>query len=522
MKRFAKITFFVILSALLLTFSTVSFAEGDSDVILGVKFNDGTITMTYAVPDGSFGNDSVLKAFNTDAKDEEATGYEVTDYTPLTVDGKSYKQFSTRPIIIQHLNKTVFASISDGKNTTGLITYSVFDYIVGHFEGSTEDQKALYTALLDISGAMQRQLLGTILFSNSTFSEIGYYADSYSVLRVYTYVNGELYDTNNKYFRRGESTQIIADKALDGAVFSHFTDKDGNKVSEYGELTAESYNKYSLTLDGIGITELNQHYVTSGYTPNEFEGNSLSEIGITVGEGAAKLGPDKIYFTEDKKGVASKTIVHTTAYVAYGTKGADRYLDFSKLIKAENDTVYEDESADKSGAYKAGEFIKASQYKVADASITIPNSKTAENPGSYLFETDLTTYSSSTATYTTISLLNSDGTAFFNIGIKPRSTGSSFTFTVNDGETREINETSLKQNGENTIRVEYVPTAEDTASVKIYTNGKLSYENAEFKTDAVAGDKDMTFSAVGIYHSDNANNVKLRLDSTTIATIPAK
>lgn len=522
MKRFAKIIFPVILSALLLAFATLSFAEGGSEIIYGVKFDDGTITMTYAVPDGSFGADSVLKVFNPDAKDEEAAGYEVTDYTPLTADGKSYKQFSTRPIKIQHLNKTVFASISDGNNTTGLTTYSVFDYIVEHFEGSTEDQRTLYTALLDISGAMQRQLQGTVLFSSSTFDEIGYYADAYSVLRVSTYVDGELYATNDQYFRPGESTEIIADKTVNGAVFAYFTDKDGSEVSEYGELTAESYNKYSLTLEDIGITELNQHYVTSEYTPNEFDGESLSAIGITVGEGTAKLSPKKIYFTEDKKGVASKTIVHTTAYVAYKTKGADRYLDFSKLIKAENDTVYEDESADKSGAYKAGEFIKASQYKVTDASITIPNGKTAENPASYLFETDLTTYSSSTATYTTISLLNADGTAFFNIGIKPRSTGSSFTFTVNDGETREINETSLKQNGENTLRVEYVPTAEDTASVKIYTNGILSYENAEFKTDAVAGDKDMTFSAVGIYHSDNANNVKLRLDSTTIVTIPAK
>jgi hypothetical protein len=245
-------------------------------------------------------------------------------------------------------------------------------------------------------------------------------------------------------------------------------------------------------------------------------------MGITTGNGTAKLAPTKNYFTQDKNGVTSKTIVHTSGYVAFINKAADRHLDFSKVIKAENDTVYESEDADKSGAYKAGEAIKASIYKVSDVTIALPNTSKAENPASYLFETDLTTYSTSSSTYTVISFLNEEGEAFFSIGIKPRSAGSSFTFTVNDGETREINEKSLKQNGENNLRVEYIPTEGDTASVKIFVNGKLCYENAEYKTASVSGDKDMSFANLVFSHADNANNIRLRLDSTIIATIPAE
>ena len=519
--RNLKIIIALILGIALLSLATVSFAEGNDEVITGVGFDDGAITLTYAVPDSSFGAQSVLKVFNSDSESGESTGYEITDYTTLTLGGKSYKQFSTAPIKIQHLNKTVFASVSDGVNTTGLIHYSVFDHIVEHFDGSTEDQKALYTALLDISGAMQKQLLGTTMLSNSVFTEIGYYADQYAVLRIHTYVDGNLHSTTDKHFYYGDKTQIVANKEFEGAVFTCFTDGDGNEVSEYGELTAPSYNKYSLTLNDIGITEYNQYYETKPYAINEFEADSLSGMGITAGNGTSKLSPTKEYFTKDKNGVESKTIVHTSAYVAFGTKGTDKHLDFSKVIKAENDTVYADESADKSGAYKADETIKASKYSVTDASITIPNDVTVENPAYYLFETDLTTYSSSSSTYTTLFFLNSEDNAFFSMGITPRSTGSSFTFTVNDGEIREINENSLNQKGENTLRVEYTPSSEDTASVKIYVNGMLCYENAEYKTDAVAGDKDMTFSKIGIYHADNSNNVKLSLDSIIIATIAA-
>jgi hypothetical protein len=138
----------------------------------------------------------------------------------------------------------------------------VFDHIVEHLEDCTDDQKELFIALLDISGAMQRQLLGPTLLSNTEFADIGYYADQYSVLRISTYVDGELYGTRNEYFFLGDSAKIVADKVIDGAIFTGFTDKEGNAVSEYGELTAESYNKYSITLDAIGITEYNQYYTT--------------------------------------------------------------------------------------------------------------------------------------------------------------------------------------------------------------------------------------------------------------------
>ena len=391
-----------------------------------------------------------------------------------------------------------------------------------HYADSTADQKELYIALLDIGGAMQRQLLGTTLLPNSTFNNIGFYADQYAVLRVATYLDGEYYGTSDECLYLGDSTQIVAAKSLEGAVFTGFADKDGNFVSEYGELTADSYNKYSLTLDSIGVTEYKQFYTTKNYTVNEFDGGTLTDMGIVTGDGTTKLNPTKKFFTTDKNGVASKTIVYVSACVAFSAKGTDKCLDFSKLIKTESATVYEDTASDTSGAYKAGEFIKAANYKVSDSSITMANTAAAENPAFYLFETDFTTYSSASVTYTTISLLNEDGSAIFSIGIKPRAAGSSFTFTVNDGETREINEASLKQNGENNLRVEFAPSEGDTASVKIYVNGKLCYENAEYTADAIAGDKDMTFSAVGFYHSDSANNVKLRLDSTVIATVPAE
>ena len=239
----ARIIFALIFGILILSLSVLSFADNSAEVITGVAFDDGTITLTYAVPDASFGQGTVLKVFDNDADNSEETGYEVTESTALTIGGKSYKQFSTKPIRIQHLNKTVFASISDGANTTGIMSYSVFDHIVEHFADSTADQKELFIALLDIGGAMQRQLLGTTLLSNTDFNDIGYYADQYSVLRIATYVDGELYGTKDEHYFPGDSTQIVADKALSGAVFTGFADKDGNAVSEYGELTAESYNK---------------------------------------------------------------------------------------------------------------------------------------------------------------------------------------------------------------------------------------------------------------------------------------
>ena len=152
--------------------------------------------------------------------------------------------------------------------------------------------------------------------------------------------------------------------------------------------------------------------------------------------------------------------------------------------------------------------------------MTIPNTAEVTSPASYLFETDLNIYSSSTATFTTISLLNAEGEAILSIGAKPRSKGSTFTFTVKEGsETVEINETSINQYSDHNLRVEYTPSAEDTASVSIYVDGKLCYKNAEYSSAATEGDKDMTFSAVKFAHSDTTNTVKLRLDSTIITTI---
>ena len=531
MKRIFKILSFsaiALLLSLLLAVSISAEAGSIGDVKTGVSFDDGKITITYAVS-GTDGSALKLSVYDSYPLADSEPLYETADYTDMTVGDTSYKVFSSDNILLQNLRKPYYARItstnSDGKvlSAGAVIKLSVFDHYLNILSTGTEDQTALFTKLLKIGAAMQKQLLGSALYSNNDLTLAGGYSDEFYVLEKNICVDGEIFDTEYEYFSAPTTARIKADKMLGEASFSGFTDSLGARVSEYGDLTSSSWNEYPCALSSVGITKISVNYTKGGVSYIGYdESDAISKHGITNDSGTSYLEPTRMGVFTDKKGVASTTAVAGSAYVALGSKSTEKFLGFYKIIKALSDTTYKDTSADTSGAYKAGEIVNSATVK--NSGTAIPSFGAAENADIHVFETDIYVYSPKNLTPTYVNLLNADGEAFWGFNIKTEGSGSTFSLTVRGGEDSGKCFTeglTLHQREWYNLRIEYSFSDADEAEVKVYIDGKLAGAFSSPRDTAADGAKDAILDKVLLYHADGANNVTLCLDNTLITSLKA-
>ena len=486
-------------------------------------FNDGEITLAFAAK--SDAGALKLKIWSSYPIADPPVLYETTEFTEMTSGGTTYKVFSSENVLLQDLRRPYYAALftvdSLGSETGRgeIVKFSVFDYFLDLLATGTADQLALFTRLLDMGAAMQRQLLGTVLYTNASLNEAGGYANEYYALSQSIYVDGVLQDTEIAYYANPTDVRISADKYIGTASFVGFTDKDGAPLKEYGELTSSTWNELPCSVSEAGILEVTLNYESRGITPTGYEKvSSLTAHGITKDSGTAFTNPGKVGLTTDKKGVASTTVASNSAYVEITSKADNKFLGFYKIIKALSATTYADASASTAGAYKEGELIDS--HSVKNCGMYIPATAGAENANTHVFETDLYVYCTKNGTPTYVNLLNADGEAFWGFNINTEGTGSTFSLTVRGGAdngncfTENI---TLKQRDWYNLRVEYGFTDGDEVEIKVYVDGMLT---ATY-TAAAAADKDATLSKVQFYHADGTNNATLKLDNTIITSVKA-
>ena len=529
MKRTYKIIFLATLALLISALVGVSaFAEVSAPTVekIGASFDGGEINLTYAV---NAAEDGTLKLTMWDSYPISDTVpiYETTEFTEMTLGNESYKVFSSDAILIQNLRKPYYAAVSviaeDGSTITRgeIVKYSVFSYFLDNFTTSTVDQTTLFTRLLNIGAAMQKQLLGTALYPNTELTAAGGYANEYYALTKNIYVDGVLSDSETAYYSAPTVVRIEADKVYANAAFVGFAGKDG-ELKEYGEQTSATWNEYPYSLDTIGISEISLNYSNSAPLPVGYDKTtSVSGHGVTNDSGTSYAEPTKKGVYTDKKGVASTTSVAGSAYVALDSKAENKYLGFYKIIKALKDTTYSDASASTAGAYKAGDIIGTSALTVKNCGMYLP-ATAAENANVHVFETDLYVYCTANGTPTYVNMLNENGEAFWGFDIVTAGSGSTFSLSVRGGEdsgksfTEEI---TLRQREWYNLRIEYSFTENDEVEVKTYVDGKLTATfTSPTNITAAEGNSDSVFSKVHFYHADDVNNATLKLDNTIITS----
>ena len=526
MKRFYK---FLTASLLAMTiFAILAFgasAEASAPSIEKklASFDGGEITLGFAVK-GDTGSVK-LKIWGSYPISDTPVLYETTEFTEMTLDGASYKVFSSEHVLLQNLRKPYYAAIFalDSKGSeiarSEIIKFSVFDYFLELLGTGTEDQIALFTKLLDMGGAMQRQLLGSAIYSNTEFNAAGGYSDEYYALKENTYVDGTLKSSEISYYAAPTDLRLTAEKAYEGAGFVGFTSKSGAALKEYGELTSSTWNELPFSVTNVGITEVNLNYSTGSALPVGYESiSSLTSHGITKDSGTEFSTPRKFGLTTDKKGVASTTIVANSAVASISSKGENKFFSFQKMIKALSATTYADESLSKSGAYKEGELV--SSRTVKNCGVYLPAKGVAENANMHVFETDLYVYCTTNTAPTYVKLQNADGETFWGFNVVTAGDGSTFSLTVrggiDDGKCFTDGIT-LRQRDWYNLRVEYGFTSGDEVEINVYVDGMLT----STYTSSVAADKDSTLGRVQLYHVDSINNATINIDNTIITSVKA-
>jgi len=268
---------------------------------------------------------------------EDVTVSVATD--KVTIEGTEYLIGYSEGIAPKKLRDNVYsvAIVVDENDAIVAVSankkYSVYNYAMNRFNGeSTDEQYALYTALLNYGAAVQ-----AVLGYNA---EAGKWADEYYIINQTTTVN----DTATNSVQKIRGTQIpdraqyelVADKWADNdksVIFTGFTGADGE--SYLGENYSANWNKISLR---PGEYTINKNYATANGVYNTFDfGSSYEDNHLTTnitgddvaGDKWASIGgdADNGYFQYGKNitGQGADFQVASTA-VATNDKASDYYV----------------------------------------------------------------------------------------------------------------------------------------------------------------------------------------------------
>ena len=201
MKKTTKIIT-LILSALLLIGCAIgiSVSAEENTPTVSIKFKniayEGAPQVLYAVeatnvPEGAKVQMAFFDTMPTSA--EETPSYVKDEHSEtITIGGTEYKVFFSEGIAPKNMRKNIYAVpvITKGDEILAIgepTEYSIFTYAVNMFDKvPTEEQKALYTALLDYGASVQRLLLGTEDYTEADLLAAGGYANEYCGIKLNT------------------------------------------------------------------------------------------------------------------------------------------------------------------------------------------------------------------------------------------------------------------------------------------------------------------------------------------------
>ena len=281
MKKTTKIIT-LILSAILLIGAAIGIsisAEEESPTV-SVKYKniayEGAVKVLYAVEAQNLPEGAKVQMYFYDAEptEESEPAYVKDEYSAedLIIGGVTYKAFFSEGVAPKNMRKPIWAVpvIVDGETVIkGEVTsYSVYTYGTNMLtKAPTEDQKALYTSLLDYGASVQRLLLGTADYTEEDLAIAGGYADAYCGVRLDTVYNGETVATGDIAFYSKGDAAVLTSSHYYGAdgVFATITDAESNVLSE------NAYPKATVLAKDAGVAVYTANYEVTGYTFRTFD-----------------------------------------------------------------------------------------------------------------------------------------------------------------------------------------------------------------------------------------------------------
>ena len=250
MKKTTKIIT-LILSAVLLIGAAIgiSVSAAEADPTVSIEFKnlayEGAVKVIYAVdaqnvPEGA----KVQMAFfdSMPASVDETPKYLKDEYEEtIEIGGKTYKAFFSNGIAPKDMRKNIYAVpviTMDGEVIAlgDPVEYSIYTYAINMFAKSpAEDQKELYSALLDYGASVQQVLLDSGDYTAAELEACGGYADQYCGIKIDTVSDGALAEAGTvTYYRPGEKISYTADLYKDGASFTGFFANDTAMIGDFG------------------------------------------------------------------------------------------------------------------------------------------------------------------------------------------------------------------------------------------------------------------------------------------------
>ena len=527
MKKTTKIIT-LILSALLLIGCAIgiSVSAEENAPTVSIKYKniayEGAPQVLYAVEAANVPDGAAVQMYFYDAEPTEGAipAYIKNEHSQtITIGGTEYKAFFSDGIAPKNMRKTIYAVpvIALGEEVLAYgepVAYSIFTYAVNMFsKAPTEEQKALYTALLDYGASVQRLLLGTEDYTEADLLAAGGYANEYCGIKLNTVVDGEIVDSNLfGTYAPGTKVALNTAKVYNGMLFDGFTDAEGNAVLAYDGLAANSYNKCDVFATEIGVTEYNCNYSSYAtvFTYDE-EGKDASDY-VTLSTNTALDAPKVTTVT-----TANGEYKHTSS--AYATITDSLYdskvLEFNKIRKVI-------ESTDPS--FPVGTMTTAS---LGQTSISFSNTHNAESiydVDYHVFETDFYHYHHNKSGTTSIQFFfkNSSGNVWA-WNLETNKNTSTFLIKVKDGaDNGHVIASALPQAEWMNLRVEIHPVANsDDIAFKVFINGVFTGTTFTIPTApaACADDKDAKLTDISVMFLGAMNDDTMAFDNTAFYTV---
>ncbi len=294
----------------------LSFAEGEEGgadaaaATVSIKYKnvsyDDSIRLVYYVESAGLADGQSVKMILSDSPIEAVAIDEstklVSSFGKLTVgageDAAQYDGFVSEDIIPAELrlNTYAVAVVVDADNNivaqSEVLEYSVFNYCMDRLEkGSTADQQALYTALLNFGASVQEVLLANN--DTLTIDSLGGWANEYYGIKINTSFEGSVVASQKYYYSADQINKdqtVSVDRLVNigntAARFSAVTQDKGMTVSASGT------NVTFAVRGKVGFSNINCIY-NKGLSYESFAGTKLpkylkgSRFGTSIAADAA-------------------------------------------------------------------------------------------------------------------------------------------------------------------------------------------------------------------------------------------
>ena len=385
----------------------------------------------------------------------ETAAYASDSFGTLSVAGVDYAAFASGEIAPKNLRLAIWAVPAvvnaDGEIVASgkAVKYSVFDYALDRFNMSpTEDQVALYTAVLDFGGAVQEVLYEQGKYTDADLEKAGGYANAYYGVRQDVLYDGKTVETGDvTYYKKGETVTLTATASYNTyGIFRGFLNEDGELVKE------GAYVKADVLTSKPGVAVYKSEYTITGSIINTYENyitdGSADDVNVKF---KGKKNAD----------LHEKTGIWSVNAETFGKEKTDaKYARIDKEAANPDNQVFTMGATTEAGG---NSYAWALEEVVVDAS-------------KYIFQTDFKWNGASTSTEPCYirfdsSSIGSDPCNIWYFKLKDGGSGTSiYTLEQLDGKAWKA---TLQKGEWYTLRFEIIPLSTTHYNLAVYVNGEV-------------------------------------------------